>query len=78
MTDRQQRTTVEGLYAAGDVCIKPLRQVVTATGDGALAATEMEKYAMKMEEKTGRKTKHKVCRAAQHTTKDTGKGEATA
>ena len=75
VTDRQQRTTVEGLYAAGDVCIKPLRQVVTATGDGALAATEMEKYAMKMEEKTGRRTDHKVCRAAQHTAKDTGKDE---
>ncbi len=34
-----------GLYAAGDVCQKPLRQVVTAVGDGALAATELEKYA---------------------------------
>ena len=28
----------DGLYAAGDVCVKPLRQVVTAVGDGALAA----------------------------------------
>ena len=29
---------IDGVYAAGDVCIKPLRQIVTATGDGALAA----------------------------------------
>ena len=53
ITDNSQRTNVEGLYAAGDVCIKPLRQVVTAVGDGALAATELEKYAAKMQQKTG-------------------------
>ena len=53
ITDRSQKTNVEGLYAAGDVCVKSLRQVVTATGDGALAATELEKYAAAMQDKTG-------------------------
>ena len=53
LTDRSQKTSVEGLYAAGDVCVKPLRQVVTAVGDGALAATELEKYAAAMQRKTG-------------------------
>lgn len=53
VTDRSQKTSVEGIYAAGDVCIKPLRQVVTAVGDGALAATELERYAVKMQKKTG-------------------------
>ncbi len=53
ITDRKQKTNVDGIYAAGDVCIKDLRQVVTATGDGALAATELEKYAREMEKKTG-------------------------
>ena len=53
VTDRTQRTTVEGLYAAGDVCVKSLRQVVTAVGDGALAATELERYAEAMQKKTG-------------------------
>ena len=53
ITDRSQRTDVEGLYAAGDVCVKPLRQVVTAVGEGALAATELEKYAAAMQCKTG-------------------------
>ena len=53
VTDRVQKTNVDGIYAAGDVCIKPLRQVVTAVGDGALAATELEKYAAKMHKKTG-------------------------
>ena len=53
VTDASQKTSAEGVYAAGDVCIKPLRQVVTATGDGALAATELEKYVAAMQRKTG-------------------------
>ena len=53
ITDGTLKTSVEGVYAAGDVCIKPLRQVVTATGDGALAATELEKYAAMIQRKTG-------------------------
>ncbi len=53
LVDRRQRTSAEGLYASGDVCKKSLRQVVTATGEGALAATELEHYAASMQEKTG-------------------------
>ena len=53
ITDPAQKTSVAGVYAAGDVCIKPLRQVVTATSDGALAATELEKYVATMHRKTG-------------------------
>ena len=52
-TDRSQKTSADGLYAAGDVCIKPLRQVVTAVGDGALAATELERLCAAMQGKTG-------------------------
>ena len=44
VTDREQQTNVSGVYAAGDICVKPLRQVVTAVSDGAIAATSMEKY----------------------------------
>ena len=53
VTDAAQKTSADGVYAAGDVCIKPLRQVVTATGDGALAATELEKYVAAVHRKTG-------------------------
>lgn len=53
ITDTEQKTNIDGIYAAGDVCIKPLRQIITATGDGALAATELEKYVARMQEKTG-------------------------
>ncbi len=53
VTDHNQATRTEGLYAAGDVCVKVLRQVVTAVGDGATAATELEKYVAAMQKKTG-------------------------
>ncbi len=53
MVDSSQRTSVPGLFAAGDVCVKELRQVVTAVGDGATAATELERYAAVMQKKTG-------------------------
>lgn len=53
LTDRNQKTSIDGLYAAGDVCVKQLRQVVTAVADGAIAATELEKYAAAMHRKTG-------------------------
>ena len=53
ITDASQKTNAEGVYAAGDVCIKPLRQVVTATSDGALAATELERYVASVHRRTG-------------------------
>ena len=37
-------TAVPGVYGAGDVCDKVLRQVVTATNDGAIAAQSALKY----------------------------------
>ena len=42
LTDNQCRTSVEGVCAAGDVRQKTLRQVVTATADGAIAAVSLE------------------------------------
>ena len=53
ITDRNQKTNIDGLYAAGDVCVKQLRQVVTAVADGAIAATELEKHAAALQRKTG-------------------------
>ncbi|MBO5373636.1 MAG: FAD-dependent oxidoreductase, partial [Lachnospiraceae bacterium] len=57
ITDTSQKTNIDGLYAAGDICIKPLRQVVTATSDGALAATALEKYVAEVQRRTGLSTK---------------------
>ncbi|MBT1166933.1 FAD-dependent oxidoreductase [Bifidobacterium simiarum] len=46
-------TSVPGVYAAGDLRVKNLRQVVTATADGAIAAVELERYASDLSAKTG-------------------------
>ena len=43
-TDDNLHTNVPGVFAAGDLRIKVLRQVVTAAADGAIAATEAEHY----------------------------------
>ncbi|WMM25790.1 thioredoxin-disulfide reductase [Tissierella sp. MB52-C2] len=43
-TDDNMNTNVPGVFAAGDNRVKSLRQVVTATADGAIAAVQAEKY----------------------------------
>jgi len=43
-TNREMETSVPGIYAAGDVIDKTLRQIVTATGDGSIAAENAQKY----------------------------------
>lgn len=43
-TDEKMATNVPGVYAAGDVRVKNVRQVVTASGDGCTAAVAVEKY----------------------------------
>lgn len=44
LTDANMKTNIPGVFAAGDVRAKSLRQVVTATADGAIAAVQAEKY----------------------------------
>ncbi len=44
ITDDNMATFVPGLFAAGDVRKKSLRQIVTATGDGAIAADSVKRY----------------------------------
>lgn len=44
VTNERMETSVAGLFAAGDVRSKPLRQIVTAASDGAIAATSASAY----------------------------------
>lgn len=44
VTDEYMRTNAPGVYAAGDVRSKPLRQIVTAANDGAIAAVMIDRY----------------------------------
>ena len=45
-TDMYLASSVKGIYAAGDCRVSPLRQVVTAAADGAIAATSAINYLM--------------------------------
>jgi len=44
------KTNVEGVFAAGDIREKSLRQVITAAADGAIAAVQAGKYIEETEE----------------------------
>lgn len=50
IANEKMETAVEGIYAAGDVIKKELRQIVTAANDGAIAAQEILKYIEKKHE----------------------------
>jgi len=44
VTDQEMQTSVEGVYAIGDIRATPLRQIITACADGAIAATKCLQY----------------------------------
>lgn len=52
-TDEDLLTNIKGVYAAGDIRPKKLRQLVTAVSDGAVAAVNIEKYVHDLREKLG-------------------------
>lgn len=53
ITDAQRQTNIPGVFAAGDIIEKSLRQIVTATADGAEAATAAEKYIADQKQRLG-------------------------
>lgn len=48
LADESTKTSLPGVYAAGDVRTKALRQIVTAAADGAAAANSIEEYLLKI------------------------------
>lgn len=53
LTNEAMHTNIPGVFAAGDLRPKLLRQIVTAVADGAVAATSAEKYVTKEKERLG-------------------------
>ncbi|MGE7665857.1 thioredoxin-disulfide reductase [Ureibacillus composti] len=51
VTNDKMETSVKGIFAAGDVRDKMLRQIVTATGDGSIAAQSAQHYVEELKEK---------------------------
>ncbi|MDI6547455.1 thioredoxin-disulfide reductase [Bacillus subtilis] len=49
-TNDRMETKVEGIFAAGDIREKSLRQIVTATGDGSTAAQSVQHYVEELQE----------------------------
>ena len=50
LTNENMETSIPGIYAAGDVREKTLRQIVTATGDGSIAAQSAQSYVEELKE----------------------------
>ncbi|WP_249685514.1 NAD(P)/FAD-dependent oxidoreductase, partial [Bacillus velezensis] len=50
LTNATMETKIPGIFAAGDVREKTLRQIVTATGDGSIAAQAVQHYVEELEE----------------------------
>ncbi|MFQ9793398.1 MAG: NAD(P)/FAD-dependent oxidoreductase [Acutalibacteraceae bacterium] len=62
-TDNNMNTNVHGVFAAGDLRPKALRQIVTAVADGAIAATAAERYVAEEKERLGIKDEEKVIKS---------------
>lgn len=58
VTNENMETNIEGVYVAGDLRPKALRQIVTAVSDGAIAATSAERYIIELKEKLGIKDEY--------------------
>lgn len=71
LTDKDQKTNIDGVYAAGDICVKNLRQVVTAVSDGAVAATSMEKYLGQLYRRLGIKREYTVSQKEENSKSET-------
>ncbi len=52
-TNEDMETKIPGVFAAGDVRDKLLRQIVTATGDGSIAAQSAQIYIENLKDKIG-------------------------
>jgi thioredoxin reductase (NADPH) len=60
VTDENMKTNVPGIYAAGDIRDKTLRQIVTATGDGSIAAQSVQHYVENLMEELEEAAKDKT------------------
>lgn len=49
LTDENMKTSLDGVYAIGDIRNTPLRQVITAVSDGAIAGVNVSKYVLNSE-----------------------------
>lgn len=58
ISNENMETSIKGVYVAGDLRPKTLRQIVTAVSDGAIAATTAERYVIELKERLGIKDEY--------------------
>ena len=58
ITNENMETNIPGVYVAGDLRPKALRQIVTAVSDGAIAATAAERYVIELKDRLGIKDEY--------------------
>ena len=76
LVDRKQRTSLAGIYAAGDVCSFALHQTLSAAASGAVAAQDLAHFVFRMQTKVGVVPEHTAHRASLHKTIDAQPDEA--
>ncbi|SDI57286.1 thioredoxin-disulfide reductase [Natribacillus halophilus] len=59
-TNEQMETSIPGIFAAGDIRAKGLRQIVTATGDGSIAAEAAQQYVEEIKEHSNNSRLQKI------------------
>lgn len=77
LTDENMQTNIEGVYAAGDLRPKSLRQVVTAVSDGAIASTSAEKYIEEQKNRLGIVDEEEIIEETSNETKQEYQEEKT-
>ena len=60
-TDDTMKTKVDGIYVAGDMVAKKVRQVTTAVNDGTIAGMEVVKYILKNRKTNKKRFVTKMC-----------------
>ena len=73
-TNENMETNIEGVYVAGDLRPKQLRQIVTAVADGAIAATSAERYVLELKDKLGIKEEYVPKKVEKKESKDSNIG----
>lgn len=51
VTDQNMKTSIDGVYAVGDIRTTPLRQIITACADGSIASTKSSEYIRNIKKK---------------------------
>ncbi len=76
-TNENMETNIKGVYVAGDLRPKQLRQIVTAVADGAIAATSAERYIIELKNRLGIKEEYEPKKVEKKVSSNASLGEVS-